>query len=83
MTAAGYFPTTNSMYNMMTGVEPEYRGRGIALALKLLVIRCARKYGVAYLRTNNDSENVPMLTVNRKLGYLPVPGKYLLCSICL
>lgn len=78
MTAAGYFPATNSMYNTMTGVEPTYRGRGIALALKLLVIRWAKEYGAAYLRTNNDSENVPMLAVNRKLGYKPKPGKYLL-----
>lgn len=78
LSAAGYFPSTNSMYNTITGVEPTYRGRGIALALKLLVIRWARKYGAAYLRTNNDSENAPMLAVNRKLGYQPKPGKYLL-----
>lgn len=78
MTAAGYFPATNSMYSMMTGVEPAYRGRKIATALKLLMIKWAKKYGVAYLRTNNDSENTPMLAVNRKLGYEPKPGKYLL-----
>jgi GNAT superfamily N-acetyltransferase len=78
LTAAGYFPSTNSMYNMITGVEPVYRGRKIALALKLLVIKCAQKYGAAYMRTNNDSENAPMLTVNRKLGYQPEAGKYLL-----
>ncbi|HEU5379547.1 MAG TPA: GNAT family N-acetyltransferase [Ktedonobacteraceae bacterium] len=78
MTAIGYFPATNSMYNMITGVDQPYRGRGIALALKLLAIRCARKYGAAYIRTNNDSENAPMLAVNRKLGYQPQPGKYLL-----
>ena len=78
MTAAGYFPTTNHMYNMMTGVEPAYRRRKIALALKLLVIEYARTYGAGYLRTNNDSQNAPMLAVNRKLGYQPQPGKYIL-----
>jgi hypothetical protein len=26
------------------------------------------------MRTNNDSENAPMLAVNRKLGYRPEPG---------
>lgn len=78
MTAAGYFPTNNYMYNMMTGVEPSYRGRHIALALKLLVIECARSYGAAYMRTNNDSENAPMLAVNHKLGYQLQPGRYLL-----
>ncbi len=78
LTAAGYFPTNNYMYNMITGVEPAYRGRHIALALKLLVIECARRYGAAYLRTNNDAENAPMLAVNRKLGYQSQPGRYLL-----
>ncbi len=82
LSAVGYFPESNYMYNMMTGVEPSYRGRNIALALKLLVVRCARKYGVSYLRTNNDSENMPILAVNRKLGYQPQPGKYvLLCNL--
>jgi GNAT superfamily N-acetyltransferase len=70
--------TVRRMYHMMTGVEREYRGRGLATALKLLAVRCARRYGAAYLRTNNDSQNAPMLAVNRKLGFVPEPGKYLL-----
>jgi GNAT superfamily N-acetyltransferase len=78
MAAVGYFAATNSMYNMMTGVDAPYRGRGLALALKLLAIRCAQRYGAAYIRTNNDEENAPMLAVNRKLGYQSAPGKYLL-----
>lgn len=76
MSAVGYFAQTNSMYNMMTGVDRAYRGRHIALALKLLTIRLARRLGAAYVRTNNDSENAPMLAVNRKLGYRPQPGIY-------
>jgi GNAT superfamily N-acetyltransferase len=68
--------TTNSMYNGSTGVLPAYRGRGIAQALKLLVIRVARRYDAASIRTNNDSENAPMLAINRKLGYTPEPGYY-------
>ncbi|HEU5346116.1 MAG TPA: GNAT family N-acetyltransferase [Ktedonobacterales bacterium] len=67
---------TEAMYNGITGVLPAWRGRGIALALKLLAIRAARRYGARYLRTNNDSENAPMLAVNRKLGYQPAPGYY-------
>lgn len=67
---------TEAMYNAITGVLPACRGRGIALALKLLAIRAAQRYGVRYLRTNNDAENAPMLAVNRKLGYRPEPGYY-------
>jgi GNAT superfamily N-acetyltransferase len=76
MAAVGYFKHTRSMYNMFTGVERAYRGRGIALALKLLSIRCARFYGASYIRAHNDSENAPMLAINRKLGYQPLSGLY-------
>ena len=76
MAAVGYFTATNSMYNMFTGVESAWRGKGIALALKLLAIDCARRYGADYISTNNDSENAPMLAINRRLGYQPEPGFY-------
>jgi GNAT superfamily N-acetyltransferase len=66
----------NAMYNGLTGVLPAYRGRGVARALKLLAIRAARRHGAAYLRTNNDSENAPMLAINRKLGYHAEPGYF-------
>jgi len=76
MCAVGYFQESNSMYNMMTGVDNGYRGRGIAQALKVLAIRWAKVYGADYIRTNNNSENAPMLAINRKLGYEPQPGSY-------
>jgi GNAT superfamily N-acetyltransferase len=76
MAAVGFFATTQSMYNMMTGIERPFRGRGIALALKLLTVRCAHSYRAVYLRTNNDAENAPMLAINRKLGYRPTSGLY-------
>lgn len=69
-------PVNGSAYNGGTAVDRAYRGRGIALALKLLAIRRARATGVPYMRTNNDSTNAPMLAVNRKLGYQPAPGTY-------
>jgi GNAT superfamily N-acetyltransferase len=66
------------MYNMMTGVIREYRGRGIATALKLLGVDFCRRHGAKYTRTGNDSLNAPMLAVNRKLGYRSEAGFYLL-----
>ncbi len=65
-----------SCYNMMTGVLRPYRGRKIALALKLLTIRYAQQLGALIITTNNDAQNAPMLAINRKLGYVPLPGVY-------
>jgi len=76
LAAIGYFAETNSMYNMITGVMPAYRGRKIAQVLKLLTIRYAKAYGADYIRTHNDSENAPMLAINRRLGYQAQVGSY-------
>lgn len=57
-----------------TGVLREYRGRGLALALKLLTIESALAHGVPFLTTTNDLENRAMLAVNAKLGYRNLPG---------
>ena len=76
LAAVGYFKETNSVYHMHTGVDRPYRGRGLALATKLVALRVARRWGAAYARTNNDSTNAPILAVNRKLGYVPQPGYY-------
>jgi len=52
-----------------TGVIREYRGRGIATALKLKVIEFGKKNGYRTIKTWNDSGNSPMLTINIKLGF--------------
>jgi RimJ/RimL family protein N-acetyltransferase len=52
-----------------TGVIREYRGRGIATALKLKVIEYGKKNGYRVIKTWNDSVNEAMLAVNIKLGF--------------
>jgi GNAT superfamily N-acetyltransferase len=71
-----YFADTNSTYIQHTGVDRAYRGRHVALALKLLGIRWSRGIGAVYTRTHNDSQNTPILALNRRLGYQPLPGQY-------
>jgi GNAT superfamily N-acetyltransferase len=78
LSAVKLMPETNGAYNLMTGVLPAHRGQKIALALKLAAIRYARQHAATYMRTNNDSLNPAILTLNQKLGYQPKPGKYLL-----
>jgi RimJ/RimL family protein N-acetyltransferase len=78
--AIGYFPQSQSASNMITGVDSAYRGRHIAQALKLLGIRYAKARGALTIRTDNDSQNAPMLAINRKLGYRPEPGIYRLIA---
>lgn len=64
------------LLNAFTGVAREYRGRGLALAIKVVALNYARGLGMPYIRTSNHSVNAPMLAVNRKLGYVPAPGSF-------
>lgn len=75
-----HYAESAGMYNEYTAVLREYRGRGIASALKHLAVRAALEAGCAYMRTNNDSTNAPMLAINRKMGYQPEPGLYALAK---
>ena len=74
LSAVSYFAETNSMHNMLPGEDPDYRGRKIAQALKLLTILHAKAIGAASIATQNDSVNAPMLAINRKLGYVRQEG---------
>jgi GNAT superfamily N-acetyltransferase len=58
-----------SLYQGNTGVIRDYRGKGVAVALKLKVIEYARKHGYEKIKTWNASNNAPMLAVNTKLGF--------------
>jgi GNAT superfamily N-acetyltransferase len=55
--------------NALTGVLREYRGRGLARALKVVSGQAARETGRRYLVTNNNARNAPMLAVNDALGF--------------
>lgn len=82
LSAIGIYPSEDYACNAFTGILREYRGRGLAQALKLQTILLAKRHGVRYIRTNNDSNNAAILAVNRKLGYQPEPGTYkVLCVL--
>jgi GNAT superfamily N-acetyltransferase len=58
--------------NEMTGTLPEYRRRGLARFAKLAAMRWCAENGIEQLLTGNDTTNVPMLALNRELGYRPL-----------
>ncbi|WP_053368045.1 GNAT family N-acetyltransferase [Bacillus sp. FJAT-27245] len=64
------------VYTNYTGVRKDYRGRGIAKALKLLSIHAALKEGAHTMTTDSEETNAPIQSINRSLGYLPGKGHY-------
>ncbi len=58
----------------ITGVLREHRGKGIALALKVMSLKALQARGYAETRTQNDTLNPTILHLNEKLGYRRLPG---------
>jgi GNAT superfamily N-acetyltransferase len=58
----------------LTAVRRSWRRRGIATALKLAQIDAAKRAGFERIRTESVEANVPMRTLNTRLGYRPAPG---------
>jgi len=64
----------DSSFNNFTAVDRDYRGRGIARAVKLKTVEWAQANGIKIMFTANDYENKPMLSINIPLGYVEVPA---------
>jgi GNAT superfamily N-acetyltransferase len=58
----------------LTGVRREYRGRGIAIGLKVTALQWAKQAGYRQVKTWNDSTNRGMLAINEKLGFKRRPA---------
>ncbi|HEX4743452.1 MAG TPA: GNAT family N-acetyltransferase [Candidatus Limnocylindria bacterium] len=58
----------------LTGVRREARGKGIAMALKLRTVEYAREHGIREIKTWNDQKNRPMLRINEAMGFVKQPA---------
>ncbi len=58
----------------MTGTAREYRGRGIAIAMKVDALARAKAAGLRALFTVNDEPNKAMRGINAELGYQMLPA---------
>jgi len=61
------------LYQGLTGVVREHRGRGLAWALKMRTIAYAREHGFRQIRTWNNTMNRPILNINEALGFVKQP----------
>lgn len=57
-------------FNDLTVVAKEYRGYGIATALKQKMILVCLQQGIKRITTKVASVNEPMLVINKKLGFI-------------
>jgi len=77
MSAITRFKDTDYAYNLMTGVDPSYRNRGLGRAVKITAIRYAREIlKVDKIRTHHNLFNKPMIAIDQKLGYTMLPGTF-------
>ena len=61
------------IFQGFTGVIREYRGKGVAMALKLQTVKYAREHGYREIRTGNNTRNRPMLRINEAMGFRKQP----------
>jgi GNAT superfamily N-acetyltransferase len=79
MSAITKFDGNEFAYNLFTGVDSPYRGRKLGQAVKVTALRFARSVlGVHKVRTHHNTKNEPMIAIDRKFGYVQLPGDYVM-----
>ncbi|HPC06620.1 MAG TPA: GNAT family N-acetyltransferase, partial [Anaerolineaceae bacterium] len=77
MSAITRYRDADYAYNLHTGVDRNYRGRGLAQAVKITALHYARDVlKVDTVRTHHNTFNLPMIAIDRKLGYMQQPGTF-------
>jgi GNAT superfamily N-acetyltransferase len=72
LTETQYMPELgHRVWQMLTGVRADCRGRGLGKLLKALMLLHIRETypGVKYIVTGNADSNAPMMAINKALGF--------------
>ncbi len=59
----------DSLSTWLTGVKREYRGKGIATAMKVKGIKKAKEKSISKIKTSNETGNEAIVYLNDKLGF--------------
>lgn len=73
-----YPPDRPSADVFFTCVRRGHRGHGLAQAVKYFATLYAKEKGCRQVFTSNHENNPAMLAVNRKYGFVPLPGSYVM-----
>jgi mycothiol synthase len=66
--------TPGLLQQKITAVRPEYRGRGLAVALKVKTVEFALRHGYTAIQTAVESNNPSMLAINDRFGFVGGAG---------
>ena len=58
-----------NLFTAYSAVDPAFRGRGLAMALKAHLLTHARSEGIGLLSAETDKQNKPMRHINERIGY--------------
>jgi GNAT superfamily N-acetyltransferase len=82
MCAISRFDGNEYANTLHIGVDMPYRGRKLGQAVRVLALRYARDVLKAHsVRTTHNGVNLPALAIDHKLGYVQIPGTYLMEKI--
>ena len=71
--------TPTVVYQGLTGVRKQYRGRGLGKWLKAALLLHIKEVlpNISYISTGNATTNEPMLHINEKLGFQRYKTRYI------
>ena len=71
--ALNAYAADNRLCTIYLGVDPDFRRRKLATALKLKLIAHTQAHGIDFLAAENEASNTAMRDINRRLGYHHLP----------